>query len=349
MSQPAFRSLSMGSVPHSDPAAISRRLLETLDISSWPQMPRRGYRESMYVQYSPGLPRIVEDAEHGKVYFDTRGDMSGELAEFYQKYIEDDLEAFALQPDYASGFYAMLEVLQKTPGEWAKGHVTGPISFGLTVTDQDLQPSLYHPELSDAIAKQMGLNARWQVRQMQQLRPKTIIFVDEPYMAQFGSAYISLERGQAIALLDQVFEAIHQEGALVGVHCCANTDWSVLLATQTDYLNLDAYGYTENLALYPAELRAFLDRGGRIAWGLVPNDEDAFKHTGESLAARWRQGIETIIEKAAKRGVTFTLADFTGDGLMCTSCGLGSTTVEIAEASLALLQETTQAINKRTR
>lgn len=346
MSQPAFRSISMGSVPHTDPAAISRTLLEKLDIPSWPQLPRRSYRESMYVQYSPGLPRIVEDAEHGKVYFDTNGDITGELAEFYQKVIEDDLEAFALGPDYAAGFYAMLEVMGSTPGEWAKGHVTGPISFGLTVTDQDLQPSLYHPELSDAIAIQMAMNARWQARRMQQVRPKAIIFVDEPYMAQFGSAYISLGREQAIALLDQVFEAIHQEGALAGVHCCANTDWSVLLATQTDYLNLDAYGYTGNLALYPEELRAFIDRGGKIAWGLVPNDEQAFEHSGENLAARWLQGIEMIIEKGAKRGVSFTLGDFSGEGLMCTSCGLGATTVEIAERSLALLAETTEAVNQ---
>lgn len=92
-----------------------------------------------------------------------------------------------------------------------------------------------------------------------------ILVVDEPYLAAFGSAFISLSREEVIAMLDEVFAAIHQEGGLAGVHCCANTDWSVLMATSVNFLNLDSNGFVENLALYPDELRAFLDRGGYIA------------------------------------------------------------------------------------
>src|SRR5450756_1879290 len=142
----------------------------------------------------------------------------------------------------------MLSAAKTFSGEWLKGHVTGPISFGLTVTDQDLRSSLYNDLLADTIVKNMALNARWQIRQLRSVRDNVIMFVDEPYLAAFGSAFISLSREQVIALLDEVFEAIHLEGALAGVHCCANTDWSVLLATQVDILNLDAYGYLENLA-----------------------------------------------------------------------------------------------------
>ena len=60
----------------------------------------------------------------------------------------------------------MLETLKRVPGEWAKGQVTGPISFGLIVTDQNLRASLYDEMLCDAIVKNMGMNARWQVRQL---------------------------------------------------------------------------------------------------------------------------------------------------------------------------------------
>ena len=90
-------------------------------------------------------------------------------------------------------------------------------------------------------------------------------------------------------MLDEVFAAIHAEDALAGVHCCANTDWSVLLATQVDILNLDAYGYLENLALYPDELRQFIDRGGYVAWGIVPNNELVLT-TPQTLAERMRSG-----------------------------------------------------------
>ena len=117
------------------------------------------------------------------------------------------------------------------------------------------------------------MNARWQIRLLRAARPHVIIFVDEPYMASFGSAYISLSREQVVSMLDEVFAAIKSEGAISGVHCCGNTDWSVLMDTQVDILNIDADGFLENLALYPDELKAFLERGGAIAWGIVPNTE----------------------------------------------------------------------------
>jgi hypothetical protein len=200
--------------------------------------------------------------------------------------LSDDVENFALHPDYANGFFAMLESLRQTDGQWAKGQVTGPISIGLTVTDQDLRASLYDDMLADAIIKNMSMNARWQIRQLKSVRPNVILFLDEPYMAAFGSAFISLSREQVVAYLDEVFDAIHTEDGVAGIHCCANTDWSVLLGTKVDILNLDAYGFIENLALYPAELRAYLDRGGNICWGIIPNNEQIFNET--PLGLWWR-------------------------------------------------------------
>jgi len=233
----------------------------------------------------------------------------------------------------------MLEVLDSTSGHWAKGQVTGPVSFGLTVTDQNLRASLYDELLADTIVKNAAWNARWQIRQLKMVRPQVLMFVDEPYMAAFGSAYISLTSEQAMAMLDEVFAAIHQEGAVAGVHCCANTDWSVLLATSVDVLNLDAYGYLENLALYPAELRAFLDRGGFIAWGIVPNNSDIMCQSVEKLAERLHQGLALVAEKAQARGVQITAGELSTRSLITTSCGLGPATVPIAERALDTLAQ----------
>ena len=89
---------------------------------------------------------------------------------FYERYLADDVDAFALQAEDAAGFYAMLEALRSAPvREWVKGQVTGPVSFGLTVTDQALRSSLYDEMLADAIVKNMAMNARWQVRQLKQI------------------------------------------------------------------------------------------------------------------------------------------------------------------------------------
>jgi hypothetical protein len=205
------------------------------------------------------------------------------------------------------------------------------------VVDQDLRSGLYNDMLADPIVKNAAMNARWQARQLAAVRPNVIIFVDEPYLASFGSAFISLSREQVIEMLDEVFASIHQENALAGVHCCANTDWSVLLATSVDILNLDAYGYLENLALYPVELRAFLDRGGVIAWGIVPNTDVINTVTAEGLAQRLLDGIALICTKAVARGVTLTADELANRSLIAPACGLGPATVPVADQAFEVL------------
>jgi len=335
-----FLTTHVGSMPHATLNGLTGYLQNLLDVPAWPQLPHRSFHESMYVQYSPTLPAICEDAVQEKVYFNTNADITDALEAFYTPVLSDDVENFALRPDYAHGFFAMLETLRQTDGQWAKGQVTGPISFGLTVTDQDLRASLYDDMLADAIIKNMSMNARWQIRQLKSVRPNVILFLDEPYMAAFGSAFISLSREQVVAYLDEVFDAIHAEGGVAGIHCCANTDWSVLLGTKVDILNLDAYGFIENLALYPAELRAYLDRGGNICWGIIPNNEQIFSETPLGLADRLRNGIKLIVEKAAARGVTINAEEFASRSLIAPACGLGSTSIEVADRVFEVLAET---------
>ena len=337
---PKFLTTHLGSIPHTECVDVCDRLIHMLDIPAWPQMSRRSFRENMYVQFSASLPAIVTDETKQKVYFDTRNDITPALEAFYERYLANDVNAFALKPSYAAGFYNMLEAMRRIPGEWAKGQVTGPISFGLTVTDQDLRASLYNEQLADVIVKNTALIARWQVRQLRSVRPNVILFVDEPYMASFGSAFINLKRGQVIDMLNEVFDAIHAEGGLAGVHCCANTDWSVLLATKVDILNLDAYGYIENLALFPAEMRAFLDRGGVVAWGIVPNNKEIYDITPEGIAYRLNAGFTLIHDKAQSRGITIMPEEFSMRSLVAPSCGLGPTTTEIADRVFEVLMKT---------
>ena len=104
-----------------------------------------------------------------------------------------------------------------------------------------------------------------------------------------------------------------------------------------DILNLDAYGYLDNLALYPAELRAYLDRGGAIAWGIVPNTDDIFSVTAEQIAQKLQAGLALIGEKAAARGVQITVNELAHRSLLVPGCGLGPATPEIADAALAML------------
>lgn len=346
---PEFNYLTthVGSVPHTDPTELNARLLSMLDIPCWLQLPRRDFRENIYTQYAPTLPGAVVDEAREKAFIDTSSPaFDAEMEAFYQAVLDNDVDSFALYSDYAQGFFLLIDALTQKPAKYAKGQVMGPISFGLTVTDQDGRACLYNEIYEDVLVKHMAFNARWQVKQLQKVSQQVILFVDEPYMASFGSAYINLGKEQVIAWLDEVYNALHAAGAITGTHCCGNTDWGVLLDTKVDILNLDAYDFIENLALYPRELRHFLDRGGSVCWGLVPNNEHIFHETPRSLAKKLRDGINLICQKAANRGVTILPNEFASRSLLAPACGLGPATVEIAERTLDTLAETGEMLNK---
>jgi hypothetical protein len=341
-----FLTTHVGSVPHKDPADLTHRLASLLDIPCWLQLPRRNYLENIYTQYAATLPGAVVDAEKEKAVMRTDGDFQAQLEVFYQSVIDDKLDDFALTPDCALGFFALLDELKGKPTAWVKGQVMGPISFGLTVTDQDLRASLYNETLADVLVKHMSMTSRWQVRQLKTVGENVILFVDEPYMASFGSAFISLSREQALDYMNEVYDAVHSEGALVGVHCCGNTDWGLLLASHANILNLDANGFLENLALYPTELRTFLDRGGAVCWGIIPNNEQILNETPQSLADRLRAGLKLISEKAFARGVNISVDELSARSLIAPACGLGSTTIEIADRAFDVLAETGALLKK---
>ncbi|MBU4224719.1 MAG: hypothetical protein KKC71_02720, partial [Chloroflexi bacterium] len=70
-----FLTTHVGSVPHPNADGLTDKLTALLDAPAWPQLPRRTFRENMYMQYSPTLPAIIEDAAKEKIYFDTREDI----------------------------------------------------------------------------------------------------------------------------------------------------------------------------------------------------------------------------------------------------------------------------------
>ena len=47
-----------------------------------------------------------------------------------------------------------------------------------------------------SVAKFLRLKASWQEKELRKIAKNTIIFVDEPYMATFGSVTMNLSRGE---------------------------------------------------------------------------------------------------------------------------------------------------------
>jgi methionine synthase II (cobalamin-independent) len=328
---------AIGSMPQTDAEAACAQVVKYLrEIPCWPQLPNRAFRENMYAQFSQGFPGITLTED--RIYVDRTKDLDRALERLYAAYLENDVDKYAVSADYAAGLHAFLN-LKKLKPLAVKGQVTGPITWGLTVTDSEGKAVIYDDVLGDAVAKLLRLKAGWQERELKKLSPRTIIFVDEPYMASFGSVSVMLSAPRVQSLVEEVFRGI--EG-LKGIHCCGNTDWSVLLSTGLDILSFDTYNYAQSLSLYPKEVKALLDRGGAIAWGIVPNDQPSLqKETASSLKDR----LEEAMAPFTRNGVPFK--QLLRQSLLTPSCTLASLdTPDSAAHALELLAELSATIRK---
>ncbi len=342
---PAGRATAIGSLPHLNPQdAVASLLARLPEIPAWPQLPNTHYLESMYAQFSGGMPFVHLEPEQQRIYMNLSGDIYVDLERFYPHVLNEDLDYFAISADYASGLKAFLDNLWRSkPPEldWIKGQITGPISFGLMITDQRKRSVLYHEEAFDAVLKSLALKARWQVRYLRRLHPRVLIFIDEPYLSSFGSAFINLSREQVINYLSEIIAAIHQAGALAGVHCCGNTDWSILMDTEIDIINFDAVEYFQGLTLYLDPLKEFLQKGGVLAWGLIPTSSLSAEDTVESLFIRFREKLHQLTDRGIKKDLLLQ------QSLLTPSCGMGSLKMSTSERVLHLLTEVSNQVRSQ--
>lgn len=332
------RATVIGSMPFKDPGEACKIVTRYLkDFPAWPQLPNRSFLENMAAQYSEGFPNVA--IKDNRIYVDRSKDASKPLEALYKAYLENDFDKYAITPDYAAGLYSFLSLPNLNPRA-VKGQVTGPVSWGLAVTDQNRRAILYDDTLADAAAKLLRLKASWQEKQLRQISKHTIIFVDEPSLASFGSAFLSISREKVIDLLDEVFGGI---SGLKGVHCCGNTDWPVLLQTNAQILSFDAYNYARSLSLYPAEIKEFLGKKkGVVAWGIVPNEA---KTLAVETVASLKDRLEEAMAPFTRNGVPFR--QLLEQGLLTPSCGLASLSGEEAARALELLAELSTTIRQR--
>ena len=109
-----------------------------------------------------------------------------------------------------------------------------------------------------------------------------------------------------------------------------------------DILSFDAYNYASDLSTYPSEVKSFLERGGVIAWGIVPNDEEALaKESVASLHDRLGEAMAPF----TRDGLSFK--QVVEQGLLTPSCGLAGLSPEAANQTLELLADLSQYLRKR--
>ncbi|MDH5707465.1 MAG: hypothetical protein OEZ45_15785 [Candidatus Aminicenantes bacterium] len=342
---PECMATGIGSFPHQEASAACEVILKTIpEMPLWPQLSKADFREQMEIQFSEGMPRVVLDEAKQRMYFDTSGDPTSELEKFYENFMSENLEHFRISPDFSRGISEMEKRLAEkdlSPVKFFKNQVTGPVTFGLAIVDENKRSIYYNDVFRDVVVKGITMKARWLLGRFKPLGLNQVCFVDEPILSAFGSStYVSVQREDVVSNINEVIEAVHAEGALAGTHCCGNTEWPILIDAGVDIISFDAYEYGDTVGYYPDRMKKFLEEGGALAWGIVPTSEKINRETPDSLVENLRGKVKKLAGKGINEDLIWERC------LLTPSCGTGSLSVELAEKIFDHLSEVSRLLRR---
>jgi len=318
------------SLPHTDPEEACKIVLDSLDIPFWPQLPHRSFLESMAPQYSEGFPFIRIDGET------IHADKADEEAEsvFYEAIANKT--GFPISKEYSAGVHTFVDILKKDNRKFKaiKGHITGPLTFALSIVDKQKRPIFFDEELRDLSLELLKGKVSWQIDLLKPFADKVMIFIDEPILTALGtSTYIGVSNEEASRMLQEIVSHVKECGGISAIHCCGRADWPIALNSGVDVFNFDAFEFGETLSLYPEDMKNFINKGGFIAWGIVPTT-DAIKGVDfDILRDRLEKGL-TSLEKIGVDGEKLRQ-----QALITPSCGTGSLNIEDTLKVFSLLKD----------
>lgn len=351
--EPRCLATGIGSVPHTDPDEAVKFVFSYFpEIPNWPQVPMKGSQEGFLNQFMAPLLKLgLIVTRGGKFFFDTeQEEWAMKLAGFYELYlaaVEGDQEAldfFRFSEESASGFYAFIRYLEgRGPGKakYLKGQISGPLTVGLALTDQDRRAAYYNPQARDVLVKTLSLQGLIQAKTLSRFGLPVIVFVDDPGLYASGqSTFITLKKDEIVTELNSIYKAVRQSGALTGTHSCAGMDWSILFESEVDIISFDAFSYFVSVSSYIGEMKEFLDRGGSLAWGIIPTAAESLSgQSVESLQGKLEEHISCLAGKGLDRGILLDRAVITP------GCGTGTLSPELA----VRVHELTRDLSERLR
>jgi len=336
MSEQEFNCLptALGCMPHTDVIEAYSTIMRYLpEIPAWPQLPNRTFTENMYVQFSEGFPGavVIED----KAYIEPPSNFTALLNQIQDDAKQEVFGKYSMSEDYAEGLHFFLS--NASGLEWVKGQVTGPISWGLTIKDNNGKAIIYNQVLAPVIAKFLRLKAAWQDNVLNEAALHPIIFIDEPRLTSLDSTIIPPEI--VTSLLEEVLQGIK---GIKGIYCCGDANWPLLLATSIDILSFDTYNNASSLEAYPSEVVSFLKRGGVIGWGIVPHEEDKL---AEESVASLRDRLSEAMLPFTRDGINFR--QVVAQSLLTPSSGLAGMSTEAASEALHILAELSASMREK--
>lgn len=258
-------------------------------------LPQRAPRELPFALAAAGFPGLTLERERGSV---VSGAAERELGRVGLAYLRGERAAGAPPPEQAAAVAELVRQLEQPRGAVVRAEISGPISLALQLVDEHERPLAYDPAMREALAQHVSLRAAWLREQIGAHAGAAVICLDEPFLDATASPFSPIDEADGVALLAQTLADTPPPRGL----CLPGTpNWAAILALPADLIFFDAYEHGAGLIQAAGAVAGYLERGGVIAWGVVPNEPAALaQEQAETLARRFESTVEYL---AAASGV----------------------------------------------
>jgi hypothetical protein len=173
-----------------------------------------------------------------------------------------------------------------------------------------------------AVAFHVSQMVCWQIERLRLAGLPVIFFVDEPALCLEATA---AAEDRFLSALSATLEGARARGAWAGLHCCAASPFARMCRVGADILSFDAHAGLEQFFL-EREAHAHLQRGGLVAYGLIPTWPSLVDLDANTIFRRW-------LASAAMVGDPQELVR---GAMLSATCGLGMLDDNAVRKSFAL-------------
>lgn len=318
----------IGSLPHHNVDAALEYAFR-FDVPFLPQIPIRNPAEYMIPQALEGLPGLVSD-EGGSVALDFdrwRKDRSA-----FESRMAEALEgrqSLPISPESMACWHPFLFELAERKVPFAKVQIAGPLTCQWVLQGNQTTGD---PEVSADVVRLITAKCLSMVAELKARGVQPLIVLDEPGLY----AYASDVAAHKVAFQDLrlLVTALRKMGALVGLHCCSDTDWRQVLGLGLNMISFDVALSGRGLFSCRDEVSRFVEEGGRFILGLVATNRGAAGQSAEALV----KGLnDLVMEALPDRGVA--QRQVLKHSLLSPACGLALKSAEECELILGMLRQ----------
>jgi hypothetical protein len=272
----------IGSLPFLSADEAVRTVAEFCpQVPFWPQLPRLSVAEGVIGQGLGVLDGLVESRAGGYGYQAKPGKIDAVVDALHKS-------SGSLTSSNAAGFPAFEAALKQGwfgSAHALKGQIEGPITLATYLFYRD-RPFLADASLFAAVAFHIAQIVCWQIERLRAFGLPVLMFLDEPALCLNDAVPLGISQERRLSALSAILQDVRSRGAFSGLHCCADRPFDRMCAAMPDILSFDAHHGLEQFFSNRHALN-FLDRGGWVAWGMIPTSKDLASLQPASIFGRW--------------------------------------------------------------